>query len=86
MAECSHDGVSTHEPWSFTCKRCGVALCTDCGSTPVHEDSPCGYCRRCAEKGGHRYAFRTEIDHDLLRAKVGRHLAAQILDECKAPW
>lgn len=83
MAECEHDGVSTKDPWAFTCQHCGIPLCTDCGSTPVHEDSPYSYCRRCAEKGGHPSAFRTEIDHDLLRVKVGRDLAQQILSECK---
>jgi hypothetical protein len=42
-------------------------------------------CRRCSEKGGHRYAFETAIDHDLLRAKVGRELAAEILSSCRVP-
>jgi len=83
--ECDHESVSTIDPWSFTCKHCGVALCPDCGSTPAHEDSPPSFCRRCSEKGGHRDAFRTQIDHDKLRAKVGRDLAAQILKEC-ADW
>ena len=56
--------------------------CTDCGCEPKHEDSPPGYCRRCSEKAGHRYAFYHCIDIDLLRAKVGRELAEQIVNEC----
>jgi hypothetical protein len=60
-------------------------MCTDCGCTPAHEDGG-NYCRRCAEKGGHRYAFYTEVDHDKLRAKVGEELAAQIIEECRRDW
>jgi hypothetical protein len=86
MGDCTHkDLVSTHDPFSFTCEHCGVDMCTDCGTTPAHEDGG-HYCRRCGEKGGHRYAFVTEIDHDKLRAKVGRELAEQILNECRTPW
>lgn len=58
-------------------------LCSDCGSAPAHEDSPPEYCRRCSEKGGHMYAFRIEIDKDKLRAKVGRELAEEIMNECR---
>lgn len=81
--EWEHSGEASYEPeFVFRCTRCGVAVCTDCGSCAVHEDSP-GNCRRCAEKGGERYLFNTKIDHDLLRAKVGRKLAAEILSECR---
>lgn len=77
-----------HEPsWidgqGYMCEKCNLQICTDCGCRPAHEDCPANYCRRCSEKGGHRYAFNTPIDHDLLRAKVGRELAAQIIIECE---
>lgn len=64
----------------------GQGTCTDCGTAPAHEECPAGYCRRCSEKSGHRYAFKTEIDHDKLRAKLGRELAAQVLAECGYEW
>ena len=84
MTECKHSGYrASTEPYSFICEHCGVDMCSDCGTTPAHEDSTPGYCRRCSEKGGHRYDFFTEIDHDKLRAKVGRDLAAQIIGECR---
>ena len=81
---CDHQGVSTRdaERYQYRCRLCGVNVCTDCGSAEAHRDSPGSLCRRCAEKGGHRYAFRTEIDHDKLRALVGETLAARILTEC----
>ncbi len=61
--------------------------CGDCGCTPAHEDMPnLARCRSCASKGGHDYAFKTTIDHDKLRAKVGRELAAEIIAECKDTW
>jgi len=82
--DCKHEAdYGTAPEWSFKCKHCGVDMCTDCGSTPRHEDSISQKCRRCACRGGDWYAFETKIDHDLLRAKVGRELAAEILRECK---
>jgi hypothetical protein len=85
MSECEHRGASVDG--RLRCERCGVQLCTDCGCRPVHEDSPSNsFCRRCAEKGGHRYAFSTEIDHDKLRSKVGRDLAREIITECVKDW
>jgi hypothetical protein len=82
MSECDHE-VDWSGGGDFCCKLCGVRICTDCGTRPAHEDSPPNYCRRCSEKGGHRYAFFTEIDHDKLRAKVGREAADAILSECR---
>ena len=60
--------------------------CIDCGASPRHED--CGnYCRRCSNKvnDGSR-DYTTIIDHDRLRAKLGRELAADVLLECFAEW
>jgi hypothetical protein len=59
--------------------------CGDCGSTPSHEDAPCGYCRRCAEKAGYRHSFFTSLDHDKLRGLLGRELADEVLRECEVP-
>jgi hypothetical protein len=58
-------------------------VCSDCGSNPSHEDAPCGYCRGCAEKGGHRTAFYVRIDRDEARRVLGRELADRLfaLDE-----
>jgi len=56
--------------------------CTDCGRRPIHEDCPHSYCRECAEKGGDRRSFTSPIDHDKLRALVGRETADTILREC----
>lgn len=81
--ECDHNGHVVKDPWRFVCVHCGIGMCTDCGTTPSHEDSQNGYCRRCGEKGGHRYSFRTMIDHDKLRTLVGREMAESILKTCR---
>jgi hypothetical protein len=81
--DCKHDAVSTRDPFTFNCRHCGVPMCTDCGTTPAHEDGG-HYCRYCREKAGYPRDFVTEIDHDKLRAKVGRELAEQILNECRS--
>lgn len=61
----------------------GRPMCTDCGSTPAHVDSPQGYCRYCAEKGGHSYLFNKVIDVDKLRSLVGETLAREIIMKCE---
>jgi len=81
---CKHRDVSwSDEHDKYLCRGCGLEICTDCGTTPSHEDSSSRCCRRCTEKGGCRFEFVTAIDHDLLRAKVGRELAEAILSECR---
>lgn len=60
--------------------------CIECGCTPRHED--CGsYCRRCSNKNnsGSR-DYTTIIDHDKLREKLGRELAAAVIFECAVGW
>lgn len=56
--------------------------CWDCGAMIEHRDSP-HMCRRCAEKSGEYYLFKTEIDHDKIRELVGDKLAEEILYKCK---
>ena len=71
-------GIAGPPDWSDTCH--------ECGSAPKHED--CGdWCRRCSNKNnsGSR-DYTTIIDHDRLRAKLGRELAAEVLIECFAEW
>ncbi len=59
-------------------------ICSDCGDAEIHRDSKqLKYCRYCAEKAGHTYLFKTTIDHDKLRDKVGGFLATKILKDCK---
>jgi len=84
MTECSaHVGGGWDEKrHGLFCSKCGVELCTDCGSTPVWHYSSHGYCRRCGYKGGHTYDSNVGIDPDKLEARVGRELAEAILKEC----
>lgn len=60
-----------------------MSKCTDCGSREAHWADHYGYCRPCAEKGGHKYLFYKCIDIDLLRNKVGPKLADEIIKECE---
>jgi hypothetical protein len=59
-------------------------MCTDCGSAPKHPDAPCGYCRDCSEKNGHRYPFYVCIDQDKLRALLGGEVSERVIAECKS--
>lgn len=59
--------------------------CYDCGTAQEHQDDP-GMCRRCSEKGGNYFLFKTEIDHDKLRSYVGNKLAEEILSKCKVDF
>lgn len=58
----------------------------DCGFEPIHRDSESHMCRRCGDKEGHREDFVTQIDHDLLRAKLGEKLSAEVLSECRPEY
>lgn len=45
-------------------------ICSDCGSREAHKRGD-GYCRPCAEKNGHGYAFRAVVDLDQLEMWLG---------------
>lgn len=83
---CTHEVLI--ETWPPICACCGTVLCPDC---PVNDRQPLQSrlpdlvrCRRCAEKEGDRHAFYVVIDRDLLDAKVGRKLAAEIIESCSS--
>lgn len=81
--DCKHEGEHLTGPeYGMRCKHCRIALCSDCGYRPIHEDSTPGYCRPCSEKGGHRSDFITVIDNDLLRTKLGRETADDVMKTC----
>jgi hypothetical protein len=72
-------------------------ICSDCGVQPIHPDSLASYCRQCSERAGHHYLFKTEIDHDKLRARLGimlphfmksyvPKLVEDLIKTCKAEW
>lgn len=62
------------------------STCTDCGGgEPVHRLHPM-YCRRCAEKNGHRNRFYVVIDVDRLRDLVGPEKADEISKRCIDPY
>ena len=57
--------------------------CNRCGRRPVHEDAMGSYCLPCNVRNGHDQDHFTKIDHDLLRALVGRDVADRVMRECR---